>query len=94
MVEKPPCADPDVEVARADVTLISLEQLGAPTSPHKAVREPEDEEVVDAQRERCVDALAGLDFVRSRLLVGHSQTLRWKATLYGTTAASLPQSMP
>ena len=41
-----------------------------------------------------VSDLAGLDFVRSRLLVGHSQTLRWKATVWGTTAASAPQSMP
>ena len=84
VVEKPASADPDIEVARADVTVVPPEHLGAATSPDEAVREPEDKKVVDPQRERRVDALASLDFVRSRPLIGHSRSLRLGGALRST----------
>jgi hypothetical protein len=46
MVEKPPGADPHVEVTLSDVGVVALEHPGAATSPDESVRKAENQEVV------------------------------------------------
>jgi hypothetical protein len=64
MVEKPPSADPYVEVTLPDVGVVALEHRGAATSPDESVRKAENQEVVTPQHKRRVNALAGLDLIR------------------------------
>src|SRR5262245_53272217 len=67
-IEVPACPDADVEVTPAEVAVVTLQHHRTRTPPRNAVREPEHEQVVDAERERRVDPLPTRDIGCTRRL--------------------------
>src|SRR4029453_13172940 len=60
MVEEVPTADTDVEVTRADVAVVQLEEAALRAPPDEPAGEPEDDEVVEGEPGRRVDGDAGV----------------------------------